>query len=365
MTEALAAILLFVLCIGWFVLPLIPTIREIRRGGEARPLAVDRENDGEVRHFARRFKAYLESNFVTPTLRECLDSGSDFKGQLQDGTPYFIADRDGAESIQTNAIVMFSKPVVLSDGFEFTQGIYSTAHIDCGPHSLIRSLYGEDGARLRERTVVLRWLYVGKDLVAGKGCALYGRASAEESMHIGEDVEFERLHAKRILFGDASAGVASPEDVPANDGQANSRPLRPFTCADARARRLSANSYAIDEDLYIPPGTLARGNFVVRGAVRIGGGARVEGSIKSYQDMHIEAAAVVDGSVTSGKDLEIGRGCRVRGPAVAGRRLKVGSGCRIGFEESPTSAIAPSIFIDSGVLVYGSVWARKYGKAGG
>jgi hypothetical protein len=180
-------------------------------------------------------------------------------------------------------------------------------------------------------------------------------------MHIGEGVEFERLHAKRILFGDAGAGVASQA---VGDGQANSSGLRPFTFADAHARLLSANSYAIDADLYIPPETLAQGNFVVRGAVRIGSGARVEGSIKSYQDLHIDDDAVVAGSVTSGRDLEIGRSCTVRGPVVASRRLRVLSGCRIGSEESPTSAIAPSMFIDSGVQVYGSVWARKHGKAG-
>jgi predicted acyltransferase (DUF342 family) len=251
---------------------------------------------------------------------------------------------------------------VLPDALEFAYGIYSAADIECGRRSLIRSLYSEDDARLRERSVILRWLHVGKDLVAGDRCALYGRASADQSMSIGAGVEFERLNARRIMFGNAVVAVATQG---VDERQDASHVLPPFTPVHANVRSLSANCFAHDQDLYVPPGTLARGNFVVRGTVRIGSGARVEGSIKSYLDMRIEADAFIDGSVTSGRDLEVGNSCRVRGPAVASRRLTVHSGCQIGFEGSPTSAIAPTIFIDSGVLVYGSVWARRYGKAGG
>jgi hypothetical protein len=143
------------------------------------------ENDGEVRHFAKRFKAYLESNFKTPTLQEYMESGSKLEGQFNDGTPYRVVAKESDAVVPRTGIVFFPSSVVLPNAMEFVNGIYSAGDIDCGRETLIRSLYGETGARLRERSVVLRWLHVEKDLVAENRCILYGRASAEQSMRIG------------------------------------------------------------------------------------------------------------------------------------------------------------------------------------
>ena len=93
MNTLFPSTLLLAIAAGWFALPLIPTMVELRRRREAHPLAIDMENDGEVRHFARSFKRYLESNFLDPALREHVDSGSALSGSLSDGEPLQSSQR--------------------------------------------------------------------------------------------------------------------------------------------------------------------------------------------------------------------------------------------------------------------------------
>ena len=360
MSELLALFILFGVAIVWFSLPLLPTMIEIRQRTEARPLAVDRENDGEVRHFARRFKAYLESNFRRPTLRECVEQGVGLEGRFEDGTLYRVVGRTddyfsqparGPQSV--TGIIVFSGPAGVPDGFEFVHGIYAADNFECGRKTLIRSLYGVRDVRLAERCVVLRWLHAENELVVGEGSSLYGRASAEAWMRLGAHVEFERLHARRIIFEGGSAPLPS-----------NVLSWIPLPPAQVRTTRMAENCYSVDDDLEVPPQTVIRGDFVVRGAVRIGRQARIEGSIKSHQDMRMADGVLIEGSVISGGDLEIGGDCRIRGPVVASRTLRIRSGCEIGLPTYATSTIAPSIFVEPGVLVFGTVWARNHGRVG-
>ena len=81
--------------------------------------------------------------------------------------------------------------------------------------------------------------------------------------------------------------------------------------------------------------------------------------------MWIEDGAVIEGSVISGKDLDMGSACRIRGPAVATGEMRIHTGCQIGGETYPTTATAPHILVDPGVLVFGTVWARENGRVGG
>jgi predicted acyltransferase (DUF342 family) len=103
---------------------------------------------------------------------------------------------------------------------------------------------------------------------------------------------------------------------------------------------------------------------VVRGSIKIGRRARVEGSLKSFKDFRIEAGAAIFGSAVSGGDLDMGPASRVSGPAVASRHLKIGADCRIGAADRLTSAIAPIISVEKGAVVYGTVWARESGRVG-
>ena len=188
MNELFASTFLFGIAILCFGLPLVPTIVELGKRG-ARPLPVDRTNEGEIRHFANTFKTLLESNFRNPTLRECIDQGVDLQGKFDDGTPYRVLrsttgtfEPATPDSRSIPELIIFSGSIAVPAGLEFVHGLYAAEDIDCGKKTVVRSLYGASNVRLREGAVVLRWIHVDNELIAGAACQLYGRASAEESM---------------------------------------------------------------------------------------------------------------------------------------------------------------------------------------
>jgi cytoskeletal protein CcmA (bactofilin family) len=362
MKELFAPIVLFGVTLGWFSLPLIPTMRELRKRTAARPLKVDRENDGEIRHFAKRFKAYLERSFQNPGLRECIDRGVAMEGLFEDGTRYRVVERSDRTFVNAGAgggsipgIVVFCGPISLPHGLEFLDGVYAAEDIACEEETMLRSLYGERDVLLRPGCVVLRWIHVHQHLIVDRRCSLYGRASAEQSMKISSGVEFERLYAQEIVF-------ASENGNEQNAGSAAQSIL--LTPEKLGATAMSEDCYSIDKDLEIPAGASIKGNFVVRGSVTIGSNVSIEGNIKSHEDMQIGHQSVVDGSVISSRDLEIRRDCRIRGPVVASRSMTIRTGCRIGKDSRLTSVIAPAIFVHPGVTVCGAVWAREHGKVG-
>jgi cytoskeletal protein CcmA (bactofilin family) len=358
MSAAIITLAVVALTLVWFGLPLIPTIIEVRKRTEARPLAVDRENDGEVRHFARRFKAYIESNFQEPALAERLNQGTAWEGYFNDRTPYQIIEKSGEAFLRMArtvasipALAIFSGAISLPDRLKFPFGLYASEDIETGANAVVRSVYGKSNVRLKEGTSVLRWIHAEGDLSISSGCAIYGRASSDRNMQVGPGVEFERLHATRLMFG---------IPVPAQPAA-----TAPFPAAfKPNAKPMSGDCFSVDGDLEVPPNTLLRGNFVVLGNIKLGRRSRIEGSLKSHEDFQTESGVIIEGSVVSGRDLDIGAGCQIYGPAVARRRLRIREGAQIGSDLHPTSAIAPSIIVDRGVLVYGTVWARESGRTG-
>jgi len=57
-----------------FILPLVPSLVELRSKSDALPLNVVQQNAGEIRHFADGFRSYIRA--LEPTMRHCSVSGS-------------------------------------------------------------------------------------------------------------------------------------------------------------------------------------------------------------------------------------------------------------------------------------------------
>lgn len=159
---------------------------------------------------------------------------------------------------------------------------------------------------------------------------------------------FQRLNAPRIVMTFQEAAEHSPERAP--DVQTHP-PSPPQT-----GRQLFEN------DLEIPPGELVTGSVVTRGKLRIGAGARVLGSVKSHKEMFVEVGASVEGSVIGATTIHIGPGCRIGGPLIAEHGVMIESGTECGDSVTPTTVSAPTIELEEGVLVFGTVWARNEGR---
>jgi cytoskeletal protein CcmA (bactofilin family) len=354
LTPLVALLALLAVTLLWFGLPMIPAILEMRRR-RAEPLSADRD-DGDPRHFAALFPSFLELHFRDPSLDDLLRRGAAQEGRLNDRTPYRIVETDGSVFLERARIIssipaltIFSGALSLPDHLKFPFGAYGAADIETGRHAIVRFLYGRRNLRLKEGASVLSWIHAEGALTVEDGCALHGWASAEGSMQIGPGVEFERLHAERLEFGHVSTPVIPP---PASELLAARLPA---------ARPMSEDCFAVDGDLEAPSQTMTHGNFVARGHIRIGANARIEGDLRSDGVFQIASGAIVVGSMISGGDMEIGANCQIHGPVLAGRRLRIRTGAQIGREGHLTSVIAPSIVIEPGAIIYGTVWAREKG----
>jgi cytoskeletal protein CcmA (bactofilin family) len=354
--HSFAALLLVLLTGLFFMLPMLPAIVELRLKRDAQPLVVVQQYAGDIRHFAYGFRNYMAE--LQLPLQQCVASGTTARGILPKGDEYILLGGPHTASLlpvgkqdQTCALVVAAgSDILLPDSLTFSKEVFAAGEFVGGKRSTYRAVLGEKGIHLQEASKVLRWAHSAGELQAEHDCDLYGRISSEQGIRLQSGCVFQRLNAPRIAFG--PAGVADPgSSVAVSEirGDTGSLP-------EPGARTL------VEGDREIPSGEVIRGNLVVRGRLHIHAGARVLGSVKSNKEMIVEAGVHVQGSLISAATMHIGRGCRIGGPVVAEHGMVIESGSECGAMGTPTTVSAPTVEVEEGVLVYGTLWARQEGR---
>ena len=70
----------------------------------------------------------------------------------------------------------------------------------------------------------------------------------------------------------------------------------------------------------------------------------------------------MDGSLISASKMTIGNNCLIHGPVIAERQMLIAAGTRCGTSFHQTTISSPRIDIEEGVIVFGTLWAREYGR---
>jgi cytoskeletal protein CcmA (bactofilin family) len=356
MNPVSATIVLILLAAVLFLLPMLPAILEFRRKRDAQPLNVIQQYAGDIRHFAHTFRDRVRQ--LDHQLRDCASSGKTFATALPNGDECVILGRGDAGRLLTpwlsksacRHVMVASTDQALPDGLTFLKETYALGALRGGKGSVFRAILGEQDIRLLEDSKVLRWAHAVRVLDADSNCGLFGRISSEAEIVLHPGCVFQRLNAPRIASapsgqGDSGSPHASRAFVLGPSADLASRPRSLF-----------------DEDVEICSGEVFLGNLVTRGSLRIGSGARVCGSVKSNRRLIVESGAAIEGSLISADTMEIGPDCRIHGPVLAERSLSLASGAVCGDIQSPTTVSAPSIEIEPGVLVFGTLWARELGR---
>lgn len=342
------------LTLALFLLPLLPSLRELKFATDTQPLQVIREYDIDITHFANGFKAWLEkhfSEFFTGTPAQVKDA----EGKLEDNTFWQIVGDKGVPSFSSEEIasntmkrmILSSTSLWLTGKMFFAGDIYGRNNIQTAAGSQFRAMLAEGDIKLGENCSVLRWAHSHGTLSAGTGCSLFGRASADDSMTIGEDCQFERLNAPKIQFGE-NTPPAFPE-------RTNRTPLTTLPNTKDHFRR----RWLIDGDLAMDSNQLFDGDIVASRNITIGAGSHVKGSLKSNQNLYLASGVRIDGAIVSSGSLHIEPGCIIAGPVIAEDTIHIEEGSVIGTQEQPTTVSAPVILVASGVTAYGTVWAEE------
>ena len=349
MNPALGTVLLVLLAGILFTLPLVPALMELRFKRDAQPLDVVQQYAGEIRHFSYGFRSYI--NDLLEPLRECVASGTTACGTMPDGDQYLLLGRAddkhfvsaGGPTATCQSVVAAGIDVVLPDGVTFAKEVYAAGKFTGGEKSVFRALLGEKDIHLRRASTVIRWAHAVGAFRAERDCDLYGRISSDHEIQLESGCAFQRLNAPRIVLGRSDAQET-------NVGTETVAAILPG------GRRL------VDEHLEIQAGEIVSASIVTRGRLHIGAGARVLGSVKSHEHLALEAGVHVEGSLISASTMRIGPDCHIAGPVIAERGIAIETGTRCGSARAPTTVSAPTIEIEGGVTVFGTIWARTQGQ---
>jgi cytoskeletal protein CcmA (bactofilin family) len=346
------AVSALILLVGFMLaIPLIPSLGELRNKSDAKPLNVIQEHAGEIRHFANGFRNYIGS--VKENYEQCVATETTARGVLNDGCEYLIlGKRVGADELlirkdTCDVVIVAGTDFTAPDATIFSRELYAGAPFFGGVGNTYRAILGEKTVHLGAYTRVMRWVHAVKDFSAEDGCELYGRISSDQAIRLSPDTHFLRLNAPHIELG-----PVSPSDRRVSPG--------PEAFTNTQTRIVHRLLY--DGDYEIGEGEVVTGSIVARGRLLIRAGARVLGSAKSHHELILENGVSVEGSLISASSMRIGTNCSVHGPIIAERRMKIAAGTCCGTATQPTTVSSPRIDVESGVVMYGTVWARERGR---
>lgn len=356
MTPVFAVILLILCALALFIVPLLPAFIELRRKSDAAPLQVVRDYDVDVHNFANTFRRYIEEHYHG-AYEHCVDRAKPFYGTDKEGKRFIIvtdedvllSDKEKNDQF-TYRIFLGCHCLRLPGAMSYLSELYAHESIFGGEENIYRAILAEKDILLSPQSMLLRWLHAGRDLAVGQDSILHGRVSADHAIHIETGCKFERLYAPRIEFGLQS----EPGSVKQQRPQAQTRAMP--ANSNSQFRR-----WLYKHDVDIPQGTSIDADLVVTGMLGIGSGSCITGSLKSHETMQIGHDARINGSVVSDADLYVQNNCQVMGPIISEGDVHIGHGCQLGNAAQPTTITAQRIFIETGSVAYGTVWAHEHG----
>src|SRR5262245_51740859 len=154
--DMLPFLALLGITLAWFLLPLLPALRELFAPKDIAPLKVVDRSSGHVAYFARNFRQYLERTLPAEA------GAGDYAGKLLDGTEFVRvnlkpATINGSAPKVHNHIVVFDTPITLNGGETFLLEVYARAPLSTGSRTVLRAVYADRELALGEETQVLRW----------------------------------------------------------------------------------------------------------------------------------------------------------------------------------------------------------------
>ena len=346
----------FIFLIAWLCLPFVPGIIEIIKKTDAAPLNVVRDYDVDVHYFANGFRQYVKEHFAT-IFSEPQNEGV-VEGLLDDETHYYVLNqinsvpfnKEEKNSQITHSMLISTDSLKLPDLMSYLTEIYAADSITGGKEDIYRALLAENDIEIAEGSLVLRWMHAGHSINVKPRCVLFGRVSANDSIHLTRECHFERLYAATIQFG---------RNLPVHQDLTGTNKLSPDDLSykiDTRGER-----WLIETDVTIPAHSLIDTNLVVVGKLTIGKGCRINGSVKSRHELHLGEGCEITGSLVSNENIFCKNNCRISGPVISEKAIFLDPHTIIGSKEKPTTMTAEEIHVLTNSVAFGSVWARQKG----
>ncbi|HMN22165.1 MAG TPA: hypothetical protein PKA16_12330 [Ottowia sp.] len=282
-----------------FGLPLLPGWLELKQRRDARPLAIDGDDDGETDY---RVKV------LAPRL-PALASLPQAAGWLQGGR-YEVPEGTQLDAVRVHEPLRLGRgaraEILISDGrlvLAADSQVVHLAHAD--------TIVCEGPARLT------------------------GRASAERLIVLASGSRGFRLAAPCLVTAPLAA---PPTDLPA-----------------AQDTPLPGMPQRRPDGLVLEPGERLEGPVVVTGRLHLKAGATLAGHVKVHGDAELARGACIEGALFATGSIRCQGDNRLQGPISAVRRVTLGAGCRAGSPAIPCSVSGWDVHLGPDVAVFGTI----------
>lgn len=357
-------------------LPVTPALYELWKRGDAAPLPTSR-HDGRIANFAEIFRSRLAP--LRPQLERCRAQREVFRTAI-DGMQVLLVgsnseDFDFHPSLTAGVdAVMLTQPALIPAGTVVEADVYAESILELGEGSALRAARGANDIILGENSVVLRWLHADGTICLRPGSTAYGRLSAGQSIQLEPGCVFEHMHAPQILTLDSHQDDADQRDtrfVPSNGRVCQNHVCQTREDAGEVAQTdpdasdaftSSRKRIRIQGDFVLAAGETLNANVIATGEIRLGPGAHLFGTAKSYKDTVIEQEACVHGGIVCGSTVRLGARSFVAGPVLAEADVFVARGTRVGESNALTTISSCRIQLAAGCQLHGTVWARVRGS---
>ncbi len=352
-------------------LPVTPALYELWKRRDAAPLPTSRHS-GRIANFADIFRSRLAP--LRPQLERCRIQRELFRTSI-DGMQVLLVGSNNQDfdfhPTLTEGLdaVMLSQPALIPAGTVVEADVYADGTLHLGEGSALRAARGASDIILGNNSAVLRWLHADGTIGLRTGSTAYGRLSAGQSIRLEPGCAFQHMHAPQILTVDS-------DRVEAEERDARFVPSKVHVCQTQKdagevaqpshdagdAFTSSRKRLRIQGDFLLPTGQTLDANVIATGELRLGPGARLFGTAKSYKDTVIEEDACVHGGIICGGPVWLGPRSFVAGPVLAEADVRIARGTRVGEPDALTTISSCGAHIAAGCQLHGTVWARVRGN---
>jgi predicted acyltransferase (DUF342 family) len=355
-----APLALTTLTAALLVLPVTPALYELWKRNDAAPLPTSR-HDGRIANFAEALRLRVEP--LRLQLEQCRTERVTSRVSLEGMEVLLVgcnADDFDFDPRLTNGIaaLMFSEAARVPAGSVVEADIHADGYVALGEGATLRAARSGTDILLEKDSMVLRWLHADRVIHLCEGSTAYGRVSSGQSIRLERGSGFQHMHSPQIVTLDADKSE-DDQYLPAHICPTDSVLNAGDVLMSSRPRM------RIQGDYVLAAGETLNANVIVTGELRIGAGARLFGSAKSYKDTTLEEDACVHGSIVCGQTIRLGPRCFVAGPVLAEGDVMIARGSRVGESDALTTISSCGAQIAVGCQLHGTIWARVQGNVEG
>ncbi|MGB9749222.1 MAG: hypothetical protein ACPLWB_00025 [Caldisericia bacterium] len=248
-------------------IPFLIPISEIVSKRDILPININFSFVRDPRYFGKSFRHKIESLISNEILEELIKENK--RLYLKNDAIEFFESLETHENFETENIIFALKGLCIQENSKLGE-VYSKGPVYVGKNSTIRALASDSDIFLEESVIIKRWIDSLKSIFVSKNCNLGVSASAEDTILLSNNVQFERLYAKNI----SSYNTKSEE---------------------------------VERESYIIGTIKADEDIEIKGSIEIVGNLIGEGKIKLHDNVSVK------GNVFSQDSIEMQRGVRIGG----------------------------------------------------